>query len=93
MSRYFFSAVSLQGFNAEQIDLINRVAETEYEAQGREPMLEEIKADYADELNALAPPEDPEFAYNVNTGYARVVIEDDSTGPVNHARPHFTVRP
>ena len=24
MSRYFFSAVSLQGFNAEQIDLINR---------------------------------------------------------------------
>ena len=54
MSRYFFSAVSLQGFNAEQIDLINRVAEIEYEAQGREPMLEEIKADYADELNALA---------------------------------------
>lgn len=24
---------------------------------------------------------------------ARVVIEDDSTGPVNHARPRFTVRP
>lgn len=54
MTRYFFSAVSLQGYNAEQIDLINRVAVTEYEAQGREPMLEEIKADYADELNALA---------------------------------------
>lgn len=54
MSRYFFSAVSLQGFNAEQIDLINRVAETEYAAQGCEPMLEEIKADYADELNALS---------------------------------------
>ena len=53
MSRYFFSAVRLQGFNAEQIDLINRVA-AEYEAQGREPMLEDIKADYADELNALA---------------------------------------
>jgi hypothetical protein len=68
-------------------------------------------------------PEDPEFAYNVNTGYARigsqiirpingirqetngygysfitvtipvarVVIEDDSTGPVNPSRPHFTI--
>lgn len=76
-------------------------------------------------MTNFAPPEDPEFAYNVNTGYARVgsqiirpingihqesngygnlfitvtipvarvVIEDDSTGPVNHARPHFTVRP
>lgn len=50
----YFNAWQLQGFNAEQIDLINRVAATEYEAQGREPMLEEIKADYADELNALA---------------------------------------
>ena len=24
---------------------------------------------------------------------ARVVIEDDSTGPVNHARPTVTIRP
>lgn len=24
---------------------------------------------------------------------ARVVIEDHPDGPVNHARPHFTVRP
>lgn len=24
---------------------------------------------------------------------SRVAIEDDPTGPVNHARPHFTVRP
>nr|DAV76258.1 MAG TPA: hypothetical protein [Caudoviricetes sp.] len=22
-----------------------------------------------------------------------VIVEDDATGPVNHARPHFTVRP
>lgn len=76
-------------------------------------------------MTNFAPPEDPEFTYNVNTGYARVgsqiirpingirqetngygnlfitvtipvarvVIEDDSTGPVNHARPHFTIRP
>lgn len=76
-------------------------------------------------MTAADLPEDPEFAYNVNTGYARigsqiirpingirqesdgyenlfitvtipvsrVAVEDDPTGPVNHARPHFTVRP
>lgn len=76
-------------------------------------------------MTNFAPPDDPEFAYNVNTGYARigsqiirpidgitqcsngygnlfitvtipvarVVIEDDSTGPVNHARPTVTIRP
>lgn len=52
MNRYF-DAVRLQSFNAEQIDLINRVAK-ELVDYGEDPRLEDIKADYADELNALA---------------------------------------
>lgn len=47
-----FNAWQLQGYNAEQIDLINKAAASgDY---GDDPHLEDIKADYADELNALA---------------------------------------
>lgn len=47
----FFNAWQLQGFNAEQIDLINKAAAS---GDYGDPHLEDIKADYSFELNALA---------------------------------------
>lgn len=50
MSR--FNTRQLQGYNAEQIDLINKAAASgDY---GDDPNLEDIKADYFFELNQLA---------------------------------------
>lgn len=51
----FFNAWQLQGFNTEQIDLINKAAASgDYGDYGDDPHLEDIKADYSFELNALA---------------------------------------
>ena len=51
-TKSFFNAWQLQGYNAEQIDLIHKAAASgDY---GDDPSLEDIKADYSFELNQLA---------------------------------------